>query len=395
MMEERRNQGKGRVIGMDIHPEVFSASGLENRDAQRAEELFMHHRVDMGRLEEWAEKNQLPGDLFVMEAGCNSFETAERLKRLGCRVVVMESFRAGQIGKSYLKDDKVDARKIARIYLSGLAHEVWQPNEITRERREVLASYTKAKKDTTRYRNRIWSWLTEHGIKKPAKLKLADEEGLKWMLNCREWSYRQKLIIQSMHEDLVHSNNKRKELQRLMALEIAENPEMLKLQQLCGLRLVVIYALFAIVGDISRFRNPKKLVAYIGLQPSVNISGITSKGGPLKHTGRKDLRALLVQAAHAIVRMGSSKNPLATWGRALKYRKGANIAVIAVARKLVTYIWYLLRGFFTPLHEISESFTRKLQILAIHIGTEYRRNLGYPTIKDFIKEKERILLAEA
>jgi len=203
------------------------------------------------------------------------------------------------------------------------------------------------------------------------------------------------MIIESMHDDLLHACVKRKELQKLMAIEIAEDPEMLKLQQLCGLRLVVIYALFAIIGDISRFRNPKKLVAYIGLQPSVNTSGISVKGGPLKHTGRKDLRSLLVQSAHAIIRMGSAKNPMATWGRALKYRKGGNIAVIAVARKLVTYVWYLLRGFFTPLHEISNSFNRKLQILATNIGTEDRRAMGYESVKVFIKEKRKILLAES
>ena len=318
MAQPERNQGKGRIIGMDIHPTVFSASALENTDAQTARELFMHHRVDMESLESWAKKNRQAGDLFVMEACSNSFETSKRLRQLGCHVVVLESFRVGQIGKSYLKDDKEDARKIARVYLSGLAHEVWQPDELTRERREVLASYTKAKKDTTRCRNRIWSWLTEHGIQKPKNLKLTREEGLQWLLRCRSWTHRQEIIINSLHGDLVHASNKRKELQRLMAVEIAENPEMLQLQQLCGLRLVVIYALFAIIGDISRFRNPKKLVAYIGLQPSVDTSGITTKGGPLKHTGRRDLRALLVQSAHAIIRNGSADNPMATWGRALK-----------------------------------------------------------------------------
>jgi len=394
-MQRERNQGKGRIIGMDIHPECFSASGLENTNAKTAQELFMHHQVLMENLERWISKNKQPGDLYVMEAGSNSFDTSERLKKHGCNVVVLESFRAGQIGKSYLKDDKVDARKIARIYLSGLAHEVWQPDEITRERREVLASYNKAKTDSTRCRNRIWGWCTGHGVKRPKGLKLTSAKGLEWLLTSREWSHRQKMIIESMHDDLLHACVKRKELQKLMAIEIAEDPEMLKLQQLCGLRLVVIYALFAIIGDISRFRNPKKLVAYIGLQPSVNTSGISVKGGPLKHTGRKDLRSLLVQSAHAIIRMGSAKNPMATWGRALKYRKGGNIAVIAVARKLVTYVWYLLRGFFTPLHEISNSFNRKLQILATNIGTEDRRAMGYESVKVFIEEKRKILLAES
>jgi transposase len=392
-MQERKMQGKGRVVGMDIHPTVFSACALENTDAAKARELYLHDRVDMDTLERWFRRHHEPGDLYVMEACNNSFETSDRLRALGAHVVVLESFRAGQIQKAYLKDDKVDARKLARVYLSGLAVEVWQPDEKTRERREVLAVYERAKRDSVRCRNRIWSWLCQHGVKKPEGLKLTKEGGLNWILRCRDWSPRQQLLIRTMHSNLIHAQSKRKELKRLMACEIAEDPELLKLQQLCGLRLVVIYGLAAVVGDIARFPNPRKLVAYVGLQPSVKFSGENGRTGGLRHTGRKDLRVLLVQAAHAILRMAPASNPLATWGRALVYRKGRNIAAIAVARKLTVYIWYLLRGFFTPLQNLSTSFRTKLQKLAVEIGTARRREMGYKTIRDFIQKKEKILLA--
>jgi transposase len=388
------NQAKGRVIGMDIHPTVFSACALENSDARTAQELYLHHQIDMDDLERWYKKNNRPGDLYVMESCNNSFETAERLKGVGAHVVVLESVRIGQIHKAYLKDDKVDARKVARVYLSGLAHDVWQPDEKTRERREILAVYDRVKRDSVRCRNRIWSWLTQHGVKKPETLKLTEESGLNWILQCRTWSERQKLLIRTMHSNLVYAQSKRKELKRLMASEIAEDLELLKLQQLCGLRLITIYALGAVIGDISRFKNPKKLVAYIGLQPSVNQSGANEHNGGLKHTGRKDLRALLVQAAHAILRMAPASNNLATWGRAMTYRKCRNVAAIAVARKLTVYIWYLLRGFFTPLSNLSTSFRTKLMKLAVEIGTPLRRDMGYKTIKDFIQKKEKLLLAE-
>lgn len=178
-----------------------------------------------------------------------------------------------------------------------------------------------------------------------------------------------------------------------MAIEIAEDLELLKLQQLCELRLITIYALGAIIGDISRFKNPKKLVAYIGLQPGVNRSGITDRSGRLNYTGRKDLRALMVQAAHSILRMAPAANNLATRGRALICRKGRNVAAITVARKLVVYIWYRLRGFFTPLNNLNTSFRTRLQKLAVEIGTPLRREMGYKTIKDFIQKKETLLLA--
>jgi transposase len=392
-MNGRLDQEKGRVIGMDIHPTLFSACGLENTRADTAREVYLHHQVDMADLERWYRKHHQPGDLYVMEACNNSFETSQRLRGWGGHAVVLESYRVGQIHKAYLKDDKVDARKVARVYLSGLAMEVWQPDEKTRERREVLAVYDRAKRDSVRCRNRIWSWLTQHGVKKPERLELTKESGLNWILRCRRWSPRQKLLIRTLHENLVHAQTQRKELKRLMAAEIAEDPELLKLQQLCGLRLIVIYALGAVIGDIGRFRNPKKLVAYIGLQPSVNRSGENGSNGSLKHTGRKDLRALLVQAAHSILRMAPSNHRLATWGRAMIYRKCRNVAAIAVARKLTVYVWYLLRGFFTPLTAISNSLRTKLQKLAVEIGTPMRREMGYATIRDFIEKKEKLLLA--
>lgn len=392
-MDKKKNTGRGRVIGMDIHPTMFSASALENTNAQTAKELWMHDKVDMDELEPWYENNSLPGDIYVMESCNNSFETAKRLKAFGAHVVVLESYKIGQIHKAYLKNDKVDARKIARVYLSGLAVEVWQPDEKTRERREVLAVHERCKRDAVRCRNRIWSWLTQHGIKKPKGLKLSGETGLTWILESKDWSTRQEFLIRTMHANLVYATSKRKELRRLMAAEIAEDIEMLKLQQLCGLRLISVYALAAVIGDISRFRNPKKLVAYIELQPSVNQSGENEKRSGIMHAGRKDLRSILVQSAHSILRMGSNSNPLAVWGRAMICRKCRNVAAIAVARKLTVYVWYLLRGFFTPLDNLTTSFRSKLQKLAVDIGTPLRREMGYKTIKDFIKKKEILLLA--
>jgi len=46
-----------------------------------------------------------------------------------------------------------------------------------------------------------------------------------------------------------------------------------KLARLCGISPVTMYGLSAAIGDIQRFRHSKKLVAYLGLNPSVCQSG--------------------------------------------------------------------------------------------------------------------------
>jgi hypothetical protein len=68
----------------------------------------------MDDLERWYQKNNQPGDLYVMESCNNSFETSERLRDAGGHVVVLESFSVGQIHTACLKNDKFDARKVAR-----------------------------------------------------------------------------------------------------------------------------------------------------------------------------------------------------------------------------------------------------------------------------------------
>jgi hypothetical protein len=87
-----------RVVGLDVHPDSFAAA-----------------------IGPWTARHTTSEDVLVLEASTNSFAVAERLTALGRQVIILESHRAGQIGKSYLANDKVDAAKIARIYLSGLA----------------------------------------------------------------------------------------------------------------------------------------------------------------------------------------------------------------------------------------------------------------------------------
>jgi len=116
-------------------------------------------------LEQWVKQHVRPGDLLVLEASGNSVETVERIERAGGHALILESQKAGQIGKTYCKTDKVDAIKLARIYLSGLATVVWKPDATTRARREIFQRHRKSVQDTTRARNRLKSWFNEHNYR--------------------------------------------------------------------------------------------------------------------------------------------------------------------------------------------------------------------------------------
>jgi hypothetical protein len=116
----------GRVIGLDIHPDTFAAAILHGRDPLKARIVHSVTRQPLDGLCAWATRHTTKDDVLVIEASANTVAVAERLASIGRQVFILESHRAGQIGKSYLANDKVDAVKIARIYLSGLAIRVWQ-----------------------------------------------------------------------------------------------------------------------------------------------------------------------------------------------------------------------------------------------------------------------------
>ena len=151
------SESKPRVVGLDVHPDSFAGAILEGSDPWSARVVRTSTRVALPALEEWASRQTTEQDVLVLEASGNAFRVAERLRALGREVKVLDSHRAGKVGKSYCATDRVDAIKIARIYLSALSPIVWQPDRQTRERREVFSAYQGVVKESTRLQQQLKS----------------------------------------------------------------------------------------------------------------------------------------------------------------------------------------------------------------------------------------------
>jgi transposase len=380
-----------RVIGLDMHPDTFTAAALSGQNAMQAQVEWVHDGLSQECLDAWAKKHLTAQDLIAIEASGNTFHTVDRLRALNLAVVVLEPLRASLVRKAYCTTDKVSAVKLARVYLSGLAVEVWTPDGKTRERREVLYAHRRTVQDTTRGRNRIRSWLNGFGIRRRQGLKLTEESGRKWVLEQREWTSTQRLLVDQMFNDLWQAEARRKALRAIMAEEVAANPQLLKLVRLFGLHVIGAYALTAVIGDIHRFRTPKNLAAYLGFSPSINRSGLGKHDGGTVSWGCGEMRRILIQAAKAILRY-QKDSPVWRWGLALAYRKGRNLAAFAVARKLVVAVWYLLKGFFSPLTEPTPLLRRKLEELGEEIGKKRLKEIGFKNSGVFREEKLKILI---
>jgi transposase len=124
-------------------------------------------------------------------------------------------------------------------------------------------------------------------------------------------------------------------------------------------------AVIAAVGDITRFPTAGQLVAYLGLDPKVRQSGSEpARYGHISKRGDPQARSMLVEAAWISNR---SPGPLKAFGERVRARRGAQIAAVAVARKLVVLCWHLLTkdqdyAFARP--SLTRHKTRRLELLA-------------------------------
>lgn len=382
------SKSKPRVVGLDVHPDSFAGAILAGRDPGTAQIVHSSTRVDLPALERWAERQTRPEDVLVLEASGNAFAVAARLRALGREVVILDSHQAGKIGKAYCATDRIDAIKIARIYLSGLAAQVWQPDPKTLERREVFSAYQGVVKETTRLQQQLKSMLNEHCVRLGSGFRLSHPSALTRLAKLKEWSPVQLMLLTQLHTGLRAARVRRGQLRRHMAGEILEEPALLRLARLCGLSLVTIYGLSAAIGDIQRFTQSKKLVAYIGLNPSVCQSGKYEGATALKRHGRGPLRALLIQSAKKLLQVS---NPLQKWGLAVAARRGRNKAAVAVARKLCVAIWHVLRGHVIGALEPNTRLQTKLGKLATELGLAQIKALGYESKTAFIEQKLQLL----
>jgi len=103
-------------------------------------------------------------------------------------------------------------------------------------------------------------------------------------------------------------------------------------------------ALVSVVDDIRRFRNGKFLASYCGLAPAVRNSGDRRITGHITKQGRSEVRRNWVQAAHVVaISRCHQARPLQICFERVRRRRGYQAGIIALARRLVTIAFCILR----------------------------------------------------
>src|SRR5689334_20528740 len=173
MNEKETTNSFERVIGLDSHPDTFTAATLRGPTPAAAIVETTFHKLPLGQLRSWAQKHTTDRDLIVLEASGNSFHVVRTLAALGRRAKVLESCHLGKLKEAHANNDKISAVRIGKAYLAGTAKEVWVPDARTQERRDWFHAHRKAVKRTTQARNSLLSYLSDQGVRLKKGTRLA------------------------------------------------------------------------------------------------------------------------------------------------------------------------------------------------------------------------------
>lgn len=325
-----------RYIAIDAHKHYLMVGGL---NAQQ-ETVLPTRRVDMENYPQWAKANLKPGDAVVIEATTNTWTLYDVTLPNVSRVVVAHPLEVKQIANARVKTDKHDVNCLARLLVADLVPEVWVPPMEVRELRTLIAHRHRWVEMLTMTHNRLHSVIHRNNLVPP--------EGGFFTKKNRSWweslplSPVEKLLVRQNLAMLDHLEAQIAEVGQEMARLSTTDPwnqYVPYLVQLPGFGLVNAMTVLSAIGDITRFPTSKKLVGYSGLGGGVHDSGQTHISGPITKQGRKEMRWSLVEAAWIAV----ETHPF--WKQEyhqLAHRMKSTKAIVAIARKLLVVIWYVM-----------------------------------------------------
>ena len=113
-----------------------------------------------------------------------------------------------------------------------------------------------------------------------------------------------------------------------------EDPRVPRLRSVPSVGPITAAAFIAAIDDAQRFRHAHQLEAYLGRVLREYSSGETQRRGSISKAGHSRTRWLLIQAAVSILRRPPQAEELRIWAVRITARRGKQVAVVALARRL-------------------------------------------------------------
>jgi transposase len=281
--------------------------------------------------------------LVVFEAGNQLKWVADFWKKqTGVQVHVVHPNEVKWISASSGKTDAVDARKLAELARGDLLPRAVHVVEGTaRELRELTSARKQLMQKRVGLDNTLRGYLKQEGVQLGAKF-----------FSRVDWEERlEKLRVSATLRQIVGAflpamEQLREAEQVLLKRLAAVSTEEIRLvETIPGVGVLSSRVLVGALDNADRFDDRKAVAKYGALAPTVRQSGAMLHLGRVNRDGRQEIRRVLLQCAHIVVRMKTAgSRPLREFFQRVEAARGKKRALIALARKLLTIAYGVLRS---------------------------------------------------
>ncbi|MEO0415300.1 MAG: IS110 family transposase [Verrucomicrobiota bacterium] len=304
--------------------------------------------------------------LFCYEAGPTGFVLARRLLKLGYPCIVVAPSAIPKAPGEKVKTDRRDARKLATLLRGGEISGIHIPDVDDEAIRDLVRARTDASEDRARAKKQLLMFLLRNGLAYSGKTNWSQAH-MNYLRGLTMPSPAQQIVLEESIIAIDSANDRILRIEQhleAMLTSWKRAPYVRALMSFRGFDTVASMVIVSELGDLSRFHNPRQLMAYLGLVPSEASSGERRKQGGITKCGNSHARWMLIESAThnrypprvserlSHRQAGQSREVRAISWRAqqrLNYRFRTltarrlhhNKVTVAVARELIAFIWEL------------------------------------------------------
>jgi transposase len=284
------------------------------------------------------------GLALALEAGNQSAWIHDYLVALGVQVTVVNPAKLKLIAESRQKTDKIDAKILCELLrLGGLPHPVHVPPPETRALRGLLVARRQLVRARVKLANVARGLLRQEGTRLESHALMTFCGWQKLLAGTYTLSHL-KPVLEAYFESFKQLTHSIQALDRQLAQRERQDARAARLKTMPKVGRIAALTFLAAVDQVERFPTSRKLVGYSGLAPTVRSSGERTHYGAISRAGRAELRGVWVQIAHLVAADKSAATaPLRKWFSRVAYHRGKKTAIVALARKLLTIAYRILR----------------------------------------------------
>lgn len=295
---------------------------------------------------------------IVVEVGTHSPWISRLLRSLGHEVIVANAGRVRMIYQNDNKNDRVDARTLARLARVDLEllHPVRHRSAEAQADLAVLHARDCLVSLRTKLVNTVRSMVKAFGFRLPA----SSPEYFPRKVRNHIPEPLQPALLPLLEQMEILSSQIRTYDKQIQQLSRTRYPQTQLIQQIRGVGALTSLAFVLTIDDPHRFQKSRDVGSYLGLRPRRDDSGQSRPQLSITKAGNHFLRRLLVSCAQYTLGHFGGDSDLRRWGQALMSRGGKNAkkrAVVAVARKLAVlmHTLWVSGEVYEPLHKPADA----------------------------------------